>query len=194
MNKPGATTFVAIAVAVVGWLVLQNHEESSPIVQAAALNPLDSGTSASAGAPSIDIIAPEIDAAATGPFPAVASDAGADDATATLGGTIPELSDAPDSLGFGVILVRNEGAEGAKGVDRSRAEAKSVALELVSAAQDDFAEAAKQGDRGSRANVGRMFKGILEPAAEYALFSLSKGEVSEPVDTPRGYWIVKRLD
>jgi hypothetical protein len=40
-----------------------------------------------------------------------------------------------------------------------------------------------------------MPRGMLEPYIEYILFSLPKGAVcSEPIDTPRGYWIVKRLD
>jgi hypothetical protein len=36
--------------------------------------------------------------------------------------------------------------------------------------------------------------GILEPAPEYVLFTLGVGAVGGPVDTPRGYWIVKRLE
>jgi hypothetical protein len=39
-----------------------------------------------------------------------------------------------------------------------------------------------------------MFRGILEPAPEYVLFMLEKDQVSDPVDTPRGLWIVKRLE
>ena len=37
-------------------------------------------------------------------------------------------------------------------------------------------------------------RGVLESAPEYVLFSLPKGGVSEPVDTPRGYWIVQRIE
>jgi parvulin-like peptidyl-prolyl isomerase len=36
--------------------------------------------------------------------------------------------------------------------------------------------------------------GILEPLAEYVLFSLPVDGVGGPVETPRGYWIVKRLE
>jgi hypothetical protein len=40
-----------------------------------------------------------------------------------------------------------------------------------------------------------MHRGILEPAVEYLLFTLPKGTVyAEPIDTPRGYWIVRRID
>jgi hypothetical protein len=52
-----------------------------------------------------------------------------------------------------------------------------------------------RGDRGSTANAGRIPRGVLEPAPEYVLFTLPKGEVSPtPVDTPRGYWVVRRND
>jgi hypothetical protein len=35
---------------------------------------------------------------------------------------------------------------------------------------------------------------VLEPEVEWSLFTLAPGEVGEPVDTPRGYWIPRRLD
>ncbi len=35
---------------------------------------------------------------------------------------------------------------------------------------------------------------MLEPAPEYVLFSLPKDGVSDPVDTPRGFWIVHRIE
>ena len=43
-------------------------------------------------------------------------------------------------------------------------------------------------------NAGRMPRGMLEPAPEFVLFSLPKDGVSDPVDTPRGYWIVRRIE
>jgi parvulin-like peptidyl-prolyl isomerase len=43
-------------------------------------------------------------------------------------------------------------------------------------------------------DAGRIPRGVLEPAAEYALFTLSPGAVSDPVETPRGFWIVKRIE
>lgn len=184
MNKQGVATFVAIAVVVGGWLALQEHKEPPALAPT-----VDAVATAAVPAGSIDIIAPELDGGIAAPLVAPPADAGLIDTT-----TIPELSDAPESLSFGVILIQYEGAEGAPGNTRSREEAKSLALELLSAAQEDFKAAVKRGDPGSTAAAGHMFKGILEPAAEYALFSLAKNEVSEPVDTPRGYWIVKRLD
>ena len=38
-----------------------------------------------------------------------------------------------------------------------------------------------------------MDRGTLEPAIEYQLFMLEKGEVAnQPIDTPKGYWIARR--
>jgi parvulin-like peptidyl-prolyl isomerase len=64
---------------------------------------------------------------------------------------------------------------------------------LIPEAKLDFAAAVTKGDRGSTTDAGHVPLGVLEPAAEYLLFTLPKGEVlSEPVDTPRGYWILRR--
>ena len=51
-----------------------------------------------------------------------------------------------------------------------------------------------RGDSGSIEDLGRVPRGVLEPAPEYVLFTMPAGAVSDPVDTPRGYWIVKRID
>ena len=65
----------------------------------------------------------------------------------------------------------------------------------MAAAQQDFAEAVKKGDRGSTTDAGRIPRGVLEPYLEYVLFTLEKAKVHpEPLDTPRGYWIVRRTD
>jgi len=37
-------------------------------------------------------------------------------------------------------------------------------------------------------------RGVLEPSVEYAVFTLAPGELAaEPLDTPRGFWVVRRL-
>ena len=43
-------------------------------------------------------------------------------------------------------------------------------------------------------DIGRMPRGVLEPAVEYTLFTLPVGAVSDPLETPRGYWIAKRTE
>jgi parvulin-like peptidyl-prolyl isomerase len=103
-------------------------------------------------------------------------------------------ADAPRQVGFGVVLIEYRGAQGATKAARSRAEAAAKAEELRALADKDFASAVKSGDKGSMDNAGSMPRGILEPGPERVLFSLRVGEVGGPVDTPRGYWVVKRLE
>jgi hypothetical protein len=105
---------------------------------------------------------------------------------------------APREVRFGVVLVSYAGAQvdanGAPLATRSHADAKILANRLAASAARDFHAAVQQGDSGSSDDVGRVKQGILEPAAEYVLFSLAVEGVGGPVDTPRGYWIVKRLE
>jgi hypothetical protein len=103
-------------------------------------------------------------------------------------------AEAPKSVVFGVVLVSYRGAQGALKDARTRDEALALADELATLAQTDFAAAVGRGDQGSLENAGSLPRGVLEPAPEYVLFSLDKGAVSEPVDTPRGFWIVKRIE
>jgi parvulin-like peptidyl-prolyl isomerase len=69
-----------------------------------------------------------------------------------------------------------------------------LAKELLPEAKTDFKAAVAKGDKGSQDNLGRIPRGFLEPAPEYVLFSLGKGEIGGPIDTPRGYWIVQRIE
>jgi hypothetical protein len=119
------------------------------------------------------------------------------DAGATLlnGEAPPPLpADAPKAVTFGVILVQYRGAQGAPPKARSREEALALVKELAVEAKQDFKAAVKKGDKGSVENAGKIQRGYLEPAPEYVLFSLAKDAVSDPVDTPRGFWIAKRID
>jgi parvulin-like peptidyl-prolyl isomerase len=111
------------------------------------------------------------------------------------GRPVPPLpDDAPMTVGFGVVLVTYRGAEGASADARSKEAAKTLAKDLAARAMKDFAEAVKKGDRGSVDDAGTMPRGVLDAAAEYALFTLKTGDVyAEPLDTARGYWVVRRL-
>jgi parvulin-like peptidyl-prolyl isomerase len=106
----------------------------------------------------------------------------------------PPLPDsAPQQVSFGVVQFAYSGAQFAPANARSKEQAKQRALLAIEEAKRDFSAAVAKGDPGSAADKGRVPRGILEPAAEYVLFTLAKGEVSsEPVDTPRGYWILRR--
>jgi hypothetical protein len=121
--------------------------------------------------------------------------------TSDAGGTLlsgdapPALAaEAPKRVRFGVVLVQYKGAQGAPRTARSRDEALELATQLVEDARQDFKAAVGKGDRGSTEDLGYMPRGILEPAPEYELFSLPKGGVGGPVDTPRGFWIVRRIE
>jgi hypothetical protein len=142
--------------------------------------------------------------AGEGPWPESADPVGRGDAGAAGlafidGMPVPPLPmSAPRTVRFGVALVSYAGAQpsagGGRPSKRSKAEARSLAEKLLPTARDDFHAAVQQGDPGSADDVGRVKVGILEPAPEYILFSLPVGSVGGPVETPRGYWIVKRLE
>jgi hypothetical protein len=107
---------------------------------------------------------------------------------------VPELpKDAPKDITFGVILFEYRGAQLASKTAPAKSEAYERAVSAARLATTNFEEAVKQGDRGSTGNAGMLPRGVLEPPIEYVLFSLTKGAVHpEPLDTPRGYWIVRR--
>ncbi len=111
------------------------------------------------------------------------------------GSPVPALSsDAPQRVKLGIALFRYEGAEAPPKSTRSKEEALKLAEAAAQSAQSDFAAAVKSGDRGSSENLGWIDRGILEPAVEYAVFSLKKGEVTpKPIDSPRGFWVARRI-
>ena len=107
----------------------------------------------------------------------------------------PVPDSAPQQVTFGVVVFAYQGSQFAAPGSRTKEQAKQKALAAAADAKRDFHAAVAKGDRGSTANAGRMPRGILEAAPEYVLFSLGKGEVAaEPVDTPRGYWLLRRID
>lgn len=129
------------------------------------------------------------------PFPSPRGDGGL-----LFDGTpIPPLPlTVPRQVRFGVVLVAYAGAQpsaaGGKVATRSRSDARELASKLLQTAGQDFRAAVQQGDPGSSDDVGTVKLGILEPGPEYVLFTLPVSGVGGPVDTPRGYWIVKRLE
>jgi len=88
-----------------------------------------------------------------------------------------------------------QGAQFAGSDARSKEQARQKAEVTLDLAKHDFAAAVGKGDRGSTADAGRIPRGVLEPPIEYVLFTLDKRTVYPTViDTPRGYWIVRRND
>ena len=124
---------------------------------------------------------------------------------AGVGGTMPDGTPVPPlpmsvprQVRFGVVLVSYSGAQPSTGsghpATRSKPDARLLAARLLATARQDFHAGVQQGDPGSSDDVGRVKLGILEPAPEYVLFTLAVDSVAGPVDTPRGFWIVKRLE
>lgn len=173
----------------VALVLLMGRERSTPAKTADA--PRASAVVAASAAPSASV-APIATEAPN------AEDAGIPSAFDTLpdGRQVPELpTNAPKAVSFGVVLVTYQGAQGAPSDARTKAQAEARAQALLAEAKRDFAAAVGQGDRGSSSNLGRMERGILEPAVEYLLFTLQKGSIHpDPIDTPRGFWIVRRND
>jgi len=112
------------------------------------------------------------------------------------GGKVPDLpNSAPQQLSFGVVQFTYQGAQFAGSDARTKELARQKAEATLELAKHDFAAAVGKGDRGSTADAGRIPRGVLEPPIEYVLFTLDKRTVYPTViDTPRGYWIVRRND
>ena len=101
---------------------------------------------------------------------------------------------APRTVHLGVVLVQFQGAEGASSSARNKKDALVEADKLAELAKTDFKKAVKGGDGGSGEDIGRIPRGVLDPRTEVAVFSLGANEIAGPLETPRGYWIVKRLE
>ncbi len=203
-----ATTLLGLAVVLLAvWLVAHNFHPPTPIGH-------DPNPHASAGAGTDEARAPMFALAEAGTSgddagPLLLSDLVPAETDrrqdAGIGVALPDGTPAPllpftapREVRFGVVLVSYTGAQpsagGGKPAARSRADAKALAAKLLATAEQDFHSAVQQGDAGSADDVGRVKRGVLEPAPEYVLFNLDVNGVAGPVDTPRGYWIVKRLE
>jgi hypothetical protein len=101
---------------------------------------------------------------------------------------------APRTVRLGVVLVQFAGAEGAPSSARAKPDALKHAVELAEQAKGNWKAAVKAGDSGSSEDIGRIPRGVLDRATELAVFSLDKDGLSEPLETPRGYWVVKRIE
>ena len=112
------------------------------------------------------------------------------------GGKVPDLPDsAPQEVSFGVVQFAYQGAQFAGSDARAKEVARQKATEILELAKHDFVAAVAKGDRGSTSDAGRIPRGVLEPPIEYVLFMLNKGTLNPAViDTPRGFWIIRRND
>jgi parvulin-like peptidyl-prolyl isomerase len=182
--------FVA-AVAAVAVLGLRPKRVPEHTPKASASVSAKTLVSAAPSASAAPADAPEIDAAAATAREGVITEGFE---TFPDGGKVPELpASAPTRVGFGAVIFAYQGAQGAPRDSRPKEDAKKRAIETMELAQKDFAAAVAKGDRGSTTDAGRVPRGVIEPPIEYVLFTLEKGKVHpEPIDTPRGYWVVRR--
>ena len=180
-------TVGAAITLVAGWMTLEGLRAYPPKASVSAASPPPATATEDAGA---------IAAADAGSTTSSDDlDAGLYLPTLSLGDASVTLpSSAPRSVKIGIVLVTFSGAEGAPSNARSKKDALALAEQLATTARSDFHRAVTSGDPGSADDVGRMPRGVLDPRTEVAVFGLSTGDVSEVLETPRGYWIVKRID
>jgi len=181
------TTLVAAGTLVFALSAMKKRSHHSPAPVPSAANSAESTQAEPA--------APPVASGATPEPQANNSPTGRDYSLMPDGRPVPELpTTAPRSCGFGAILLTHEGAQFAPRHARSKSDAYSLAKALIPDAEKNFADTVKKGDPGSLADAGSISRGILERSVEYRLFSLEKGQVNpDPVETPRGYWVLKRL-
>ncbi len=180
-----------VATGAVVWLVHRaERPPAEPVARATASVSVTEPAPAppSAAAPSVIDDTPELSGSADPGQGFVGYD------TLPDGRKVPELpADAPARASFGVVVIAYRGAESAPNDALEKTAALARAKSLVADAKSNFSEAVKKGDRGSMDDAGSVPRGVMEPSVEYVIFTLKKGEVyGEPVDTPRGYWIIKR--
>ena len=95
------------------------------------------------------------------------------------------------------ILISFQGAERSQQT-RGKDEAREIAKTLLHQLQqgEDFAELAKahsDGPSGPKGgDLGRFSRGAMVPAFDKVVFALNPGEISEIVETPFGFHLIKR--
>jgi hypothetical protein len=148
--------------------------------------------------PSTSSAASASQAAPVAPAPSV--DAVAPSPAATVVASAASSTPAPDAIIAQHILVIYKGAKRApKGITRSRAEAKARAQEALEKVRGGapFEDVVKQysDDAGSvdrMGSVGKFHRDAMDPAFSAAAFALKPGQVSDVVETPFGFHVIKR--
>jgi parvulin-like peptidyl-prolyl isomerase len=110
-----------------------------------------------------------------------------------------EAAARPEEVAAQHILVAYRGAKrAAKGVTRTKAQAKQAALEVLAKARqgEDFSDLAREHSdcpsKANRGNLGKFRRESMDPKFSEAAFRLKVGEISDVVETPFGYHIIKR--
>jgi len=106
----------------------------------------------------------------------------------------------PESIAAQHVLVAYRGAKGApRDVKRTKAEARKLAEEVLAKARAgvEFAKLAEQysddpGSRTNLGNLGKFTKDRMVPEFAGPAFKLREGEISDVVETPFGFHVIKR--
>lgn len=106
----------------------------------------------------------------------------------------------PETIIAQHVLIAYRGAKRTpKGVTRSKTEAKARALEALGKIRGGtpFEEVVRtysddQGSVDRMGSLGKFRKGDMDPAFGAAAFALKVGDVSDVVETPFGFHIIKR--
>jgi pyruvate/2-oxoglutarate dehydrogenase complex dihydrolipoamide acyltransferase (E2) component len=116
--------------------------------------------------------------------------------TASAEASLPLLAPQPNanSVRLGIVFVQYAGAQDAPTTARAKDAAAELAKRLAEEAARDFHAAVGKGDSGSGDDLGSFRRGVLDSATEALVFALAVGQTSAPLETPRGFWIVKRLE
>jgi hypothetical protein len=134
------------------------------------------------------------EASSPAPSPSAAASTSAGPATSA------SASPAPDAIIAQHILVAYKTAKRApKGVTRSKADAKARAAEALAKIQSGttFEDAVHEysDDAGSAdrlGSVGKFHRTDMDPAFSAAAFALRVGQVSDVVETPFGFHLIRR--
>lgn len=110
----------------------------------------------------------------------------------------PASQEVPDEIAASHILIGYRGADKSEAT-RTKEDAKKLAEDLLKKAKldgADFAELAKEHSEGPSASkggdLGTFGKGKMAQAFEKAAFALEVDEISDVVETPFGFHIIKR--
>ncbi len=107
---------------------------------------------------------------------------------------------APATVGASHVLVMHRGSERVPpNVTRTREEARTRIEDVLrrARASQDFAALAREfsdepGASSSGGSLGMFGHGAMVPAFDQAAFALSVGQISEIVETPFGFHVIKR--
>lgn len=117
--------------------------------------------------------------------------------------TPPPVPEAPqrEIAGAAHILVIYKGAEGApKTITRSKDDARKRAVQALTELKKDeskFAELVKKYSddpvsKGTDGRLGNFERNVMPPAFSDACFAMKVDAISDVVETPRGFHIIKR--